>query len=1512
MAMLALFATVALSFVFYAETEATSSRLASQGEAAARADVDPEMLLAYFLNQFIFDTDNIYSAMRGHSLARNIYGYNPADINAIPFNGVGRKRFPVSHDKLDGKPANPTSKDNMLLINYQNYSNVQGVPRRDPERDENGNYFAGNVHWTYPDLNNMFLAAVNADGTVLVPSFYRPWLGVNFTGAGANTDPWAKYMTLRPHPSHHPRFVSPDWDEGGDVKNLEWGRGTRTLTGTYVNNDSIWMDLGFPVLTAPNGKRYKALFAPLAVDLDNKINLSVHGNIMNMNNPEDRNNPHFSNEGWGWWEVNPAKVLSMPFQAAQGGKPPIYGTEWTKLFVGPIGRYGADGKPDNPGANPMNNSNIPPLRMPVIPPYYSPIDTGGLKGFSVANQKYMYLPGDPTDPAFATSRVNRIRTFPGLPPHWDNGVANDIVNHASGYDPFNPSTTGGKDDRLPLALSQLEGLYRFGGTGSPAMTNDLIANLPLNMSFPRIRWLSTLRSMDLDRPGLLAYNWKDLARDPKLPSDYRFNPPNNPATPYPVSSGATFPPTPATGIPPAGEFATSGVASNLYNKAVATGGIDQLRVLLNRNLTPYPTYDATGLITNLVQYQRAVSDRQNMALELYNMLVKLTGARDPRLVAGMDQLKDVTLEFRAARWLAQLALNIVDFIDEDDYMTPWQWIPIGNAQGYQPETLFGTELPHLLLNEIYAQVDNDATDKGLAAAFPPKALPPVVPAKATTNYLVNFWVELYNPMQRPNGSLYPRDNGAAVLQSQSQANYRVVVTETGASTRLNFNPNDPLNAIGKLATIGPDDPPPPGIPVTNLPRFGVADNFPVGARVVDVSDRDVAASSNPYGTDPVSNKGFYVLGPDPLPNAPTKKAWLDSRDPKLLTSAKFKGLSLAYPVTGATPTLDKLLNDPRFAFGVFLQRLANPNMPFQKDPTKPYYNPYITIDYFDRIKYNATAGVNPPDNAIWEGRLYDDKGPNAAWAKLDISKFSSIGRRRPYVAPQTATQGVPTTAPVLQPALNWTQQNPEKPLANRPKNTFFSHNGRESSLVRLNSTIPVTLDLPFFWPVHMDRQLVNPLELLNVSCYRPWEYTQRFGLGDKDHRAPWDDPNTLLYRLFEMTQTPYFVSPNNKGVLGGRLFGKINLNTIWDIEILDALVDNPTVDIQLMFKSFMESRSPGVLAITPPDNAPGAPAPKGFNPGPTDEIDFNTDRVFLASKAIMNKPFKSTNVGMYKAQPGTQYPNGLGMENTILRRGVFHQSESLSGYPGGGMALKKNEVLTKIFNNVTTRSNVFAVWLTVGFFEVVDETVYPERLGAEIGRSENRHVRHRMFAIIDRTNLMTPDPKSPQYNQFQVKTTTPLNKGPSRQVALSQVAWNLASNPPGLVNVNFRLRPGMTLKIGTGETVKIQDVDYVSKQVTVTVANNYPPGTVVMPILSTSPAALIPPGPGIGTPVLGTTAGPVANPVAIILGNPNTLSGSIPTTPGQVPSSILGNPGPQDSFDPRQNTLLVPHFSIIQ
>jgi hypothetical protein len=73
------------------------------------------------------------------------------------------------------------------------------------------------------------------------------------------------------------------------------------------------------------------------------------------------------------------------------------------------------------------------------------------------------------------------------------------------------------------------------------------------------------------------------------------------------------------------------------------------------------------------------------------------------------------------------------------------------------------------------------------------------------------------------------------------------------------------------------------------------------------------------------------------------------------------------------------------------------------------------------------------------------------------------------------------------------------------------------------------------------------------------------------------------------------------------------------------------------------------------------------------------------------------------------------------------------------------QALQKLTNAVTTRSNVYAVWITVGYFEVtpwldgsgnplVDEA-HPDalQLGAEIGSDTGEIRRHRMFFIMDRT-----------------------------------------------------------------------------------------------------------------------------------------------------------------------------------
>jgi hypothetical protein len=75
--------------------------------------------------------------------------------------------------------------------------------------------------------------------------------------------------------------------------------------------------------------------------------------------------------------------------------------------------------------------------------------------------------------------------------------------------------------------------------------------------------------------------------------------------------------------------------------------------------------------------------------------------------------------------------------------------------------------------------------------------------------------------------------------------------------------------------------------------------------------------------------------------------------------------------------------------------------------------------------------------------------------------------------------------------------------------------------------------------------------------------------------------------------------------------------------------------------------------------------------------------------------------------------------------------------------------LQRLGNLVTTRSNVYAVWITVGYFEVEPNSIqqpnnqyqviyddfHPEglRLAQEIGAETGEIKRHRAFYIIDRT-----------------------------------------------------------------------------------------------------------------------------------------------------------------------------------
>ena len=173
-----------------------------------------------------------------------------------------------------------------------------------------------NEDYDAPDYQNMLLGwQETTTGAVLIPSLHRPDL-VNYwaqriadelTGLGGALNGVApaqvrqafltgdtsgdvapaataisrlrRAVILRPLPEEHPDFTGSN--PAANMANLDF-----LLHGPWdVDNsgdgraDSIWVDLGLPVQSARDGRRYKPLFAFLCLDLDGRLNLNAHGNL---------------------------------------------------------------------------------------------------------------------------------------------------------------------------------------------------------------------------------------------------------------------------------------------------------------------------------------------------------------------------------------------------------------------------------------------------------------------------------------------------------------------------------------------------------------------------------------------------------------------------------------------------------------------------------------------------------------------------------------------------------------------------------------------------------------------------------------------------------------------------------------------------------------------------------------------------------------------------------------------------------------------------------------------------------------------------------------------------------------------------------------------------------------------------------------------------------------------------------------------------------------------------------
>jgi hypothetical protein len=332
------------------------------------------------------------------------------------------------------------------------------------------------------------------------------------------------------------------------------------------------------------------------------------------------------------------------------------------------------------------------------------------------------------------------------------------------------------------------------------------------------------------------------------------------------------------------------------------------------------------------------------------------------------------------------------------------------------------------------------------------------------------------------------------------------------------------------------------------------------------------------------------------------------------------------------------------------------------------------------------------------------------------------------------------------------------------------------------------------------------MELVHVSGFKPHELTQQFvtPLGKFRHYAPWTDTTALIHRALDVLATP----PQMAGATrGGKLAGSVNLNTVNDVEILLALCDpnNSSLynaaDVGAVFQNLIASRNP-------------TPTPSDFR-----------------------QPFS-------EGAPFKPFSTGVFTESwSRINAGGAQAGQPVFGVPGVTHPYQALSLLQKVHGNISTTSNVFAVWWTVGYFEVVDESVRPQRLGQEIGRSQNRHVRHRFFAIVDRSGLQ----------MFNTQSTGGVAAGAGNSMPVAAMGGQLPNGQ------TWAIQPGMVLEIND-------------------------------------------------------LANPAANEVVVVKGvGVNNFSADFAFGHGAGVQVICrGNPGPQTNYNPRRDSAVVLHMSVIQ
>lgn len=1290
---------------------------------------------------------------------------------------------------------------------------------------------------------------------------------------GTLDDPPALHPTIvaakrsfisRPLQEDHPNFTgsnpnfNPGWSQMGSAGIWYSGQWDVDNDGDGVP-DSVWVDLGMPVRRTADGRLYKPLFAILCVDLDGRVNLNAHGSLpqtdpnyaTTMTLPMGGSfagggTPVPCGQGVGPADINPyyffgsktyAQQLMTGYNSYEGRYGDDYGsTAWP-------GSSGSDtlsaNKWFNYGAGRINNGVAPYAcgyywnftDIDYAGSYGSPIDVYGVGAVGLD------MAGRPIYAGMTDSPPSSL--------YW--GFGQGMVN--SPYElNLDANQTRGQPSYLntvdnPFSPTELERILRPYDVDAPSLP-DRLAQLTTPTASPNdsilynARHSVTTESWDLPCPNVVTppsmadaertliggrvKHITDLLRARGVTEDHfaELLPPDLLAglrmnINRPFGDGQDDPASP------------NGVVDEQWPAETDTlfGG------------TVSFSYDGSNL-----QATNSLQARQLEARFLYVLAM---------LVADTDEIKTKNgwNDAELARFLAQWAVNVVDFKDRDSIMTPFEYDvnPFDNddtsADGSTwdvdgilgtPSTddsslyrglVWGCERPELLISETLAFHDRrteDLTNYGYVD-------PPTAGDSKETEEADNvndfdqsyrpqgsLFVELYNPTSSLgpcSADFYTLSNGSLELTKTTGGSpiWRLVIAvPTGAAEQPDPDDPDP-------AATQPDVEREvyfvPSSAATVLPALPGADPqeryYPNTAQTVNISPGNYAV----IGPGEASSKRTYIGQPTTPTTPDNEKRYIDlttglasfpvhnntnltppaepttsqANIPEVLAIDSPRRLSVSEPKDGygsmetaggpdgngkyATPydvPFDSQRPDGINVFKVngtrekyrviYLQRLANPLMPYNEDT-----NPYRTIDMmavdvtaFNGIASDATDPHQVGNTLVTHFQSRQRGESNDSYIDTSTGNHSNLWKQEP-IDKTFGADALDLAAPIT---------------------THYFNKGLKHSLGYLNQPYGTPVDgstggfkggpaQPFPWLTWLNRPYTSPYELMQVSWLRSSQllaethfrlaqaaddpYTnpsQPFShLMNFFPSGPTTAPDEELHRVFEYlgvpspfvgTETqanPNFATgaghnfrPPFNGISTYREPGRINLNTIYSKWVFAALKNGSLSNVS--WSRFVQSRR-GYTAFI----ASNVLAQDNNYQYPTE----------------FSKPFRSFGgADMVPTLSTTATDDVLKYDKeidaTILREGTANTPlfQGTSTDPADNVNRNpyfRYQGIQRLGNLVTTRSNVYAVWITVGYFEVEEPpassnpSLYPDgyALARELGMDTGEIERHRAFYIFDRS-----------------------------------------------------------------------------------------------------------------------------------------------------------------------------------